>query len=66
MPVNVPGVVDEPEQAVVAGIEALLVVAEELSAELHRVPAAEPGQLLVDLIGLGQRVRVGGDRARER
>ena len=57
---------DEAEQAVVAGVEPLLVVVEPLAAELHRVAPLQPGQLLVDLERLGERVGVGRDVARRR
>ena len=59
-------VIEEAEQAVVAGVEPALVVAEELAAELQGVPPPQPGQLLVDLVGLRQRVRVGRDRPGQR
>ena len=42
-------VVEDAEQAVVAGVETLLHVVEQLPAELQRVAALEPGQLFVDL-----------------
>ena len=58
--------IDESEQPVVAGIEALLVVVKELAAEFHRVTALHPGGLVVDLIGLRERVGVGGDGPRQR
>src|SRR6185436_10529557 len=57
---------DEAEQSVVAGIKALLVVAQELAAELEGVPAFQPGRLFVDLIRLRQRIGVGRDRSRQR
>ena len=49
-------VVEEAEEPVVAGIEALRVVAQELAAELQGVAAPEPGELLVELVDLGQAV----------
>src|SRR5262249_11574352 len=46
------------QQPVVAGVEPLLVVVEQLAPELHRMETLQPRQLLVDLIGLIQRVGV--------
>ena len=58
--------VDEAERPVVARVETALVVAQELPAELDRVTAGDPGHLLVDLIRLGEGVRVERVRSRQR
>src|SRR5204862_5150034 len=52
-------VVEAAEQPVVAGEEAALDVAHQLAAELERVAALHPGELLVQLVRLVERVRVG-------
>src|SRR5439155_5037701 len=57
-----PAVPEYPQQAVIAGIEALLHVMKELAAELQRMTASHPRQLLVELVGLVPGVRVAGSR----
>ena len=53
----------KPSNSVVPRVEALLVVAQQLPAELDGVATLDPGHLLVDLVGLGERIRVGRDDA---
>ena len=53
--------VQEAEESVVAGVKTLLVVVQELPAELEGVPPAQPGEFLIQLIRLRQGVRVRGD-----
>ena len=56
---------DEVAEQMEGRVEALLDVVQELSAELQRLTSADPGQLLVDLIRLVERVgiaRAGADR----
>src|SRR5262245_50367163 len=57
---------NEPEKSVVPGVEALLVVMEELTAEFDRMSALDPGDFLVDLIGQRERRRIGCDGSRQR
>ena len=53
-----PSIAEQTEQPVVAGIEPLLDVVQELTTALQGMTAFEPGQLLVELIRLVERVRV--------
>ena len=59
-------VAKQAEQPVVASVEPLLDVVQELPAALDGVTALEPGQLLVDLIRLVERVGVGRSGAHRR
>ena len=51
-------VAEQPQQAVVACVEAALHVMKQLTAELQRLASFDPGELLVDLIGLVEGVGV--------
>ncbi len=51
---------ERAERAVVAGVVPALDVAQELAAELERVAALDPGQLLVELVALRQVVLESG------
>ena len=54
-------VVEVAQHSFVAGIRESLVLVEPAAAELHRVPALEPRELLVELVGLDVvELRVGG------
>src|SRR5207245_850123 len=55
-------VAEDAQQAIVAGIEALLHVMKELAAELQGMTAPHPRQLLVELVGLVPGVRVARSR----
>src|SRR5205814_9260397 len=58
-------VAEDAEEAVVAGVEAPLRVVQELPADLQRVVALDPGDLVVELIRAVERVgiaRAGADR----
>ena len=59
---EVAGIAEDPKQAVVAGIEPLLLVVQQLAAGLHRVAPLQPRELLVDLVGLVDGVGVAGPR----
>ncbi len=57
---------EQAEQPVVPRVEPLLDVVQKLAAALDRVTALEPGQLLVDLIRLVERVGVARASAQRR